>query len=159
MTAIAQSMLNGPPVMLSTAHLTPSEVARWVAHQRVQLEASTFDNRTLTTTISEKSWKMIMFKIETSRTLLENPSKNWRQDWNVYTFLRALKEVYALEPKDCFMESTASIWYELRGTLHVDLSNMHKLSETYVAALVEEEHLHPIPPEDLYQVLKDLLYA
>jgi hypothetical protein len=28
-----------------------------------------------------------------------------------------------------------------------------------VAALVEKEHLHPIPPEDLYQVLKDLLYA
>ena len=78
MTAIAQSMLNGPPVMLSTAHLTPSEVARWVAHQRVQFEASTFDNRTQTTTISEKSWMMIMFKIETSRTLRENPSKNWR---------------------------------------------------------------------------------
>jgi hypothetical protein len=36
---------------------------------------------------------------------------------------------------------------------------MHKLSETYVAALVEKEHLHPIPPEDLYQLLKDLLYA
>jgi len=64
--------------MLSTAHLTPSEVARWVAHQRVQFEASTFDNRTQTTTISEKSWMMIMFKIETSRTLRENPSKNWR---------------------------------------------------------------------------------
>ena len=94
---------------------------------------------------------MIMFKIETSRTLNENPSKNWRQDWNVHTFLRALEEVYALEPKDRFMESTSiwqSITYELRGTLHVDPRNMHELSETYVAALV-----------DLYQVLKDLLYA
>jgi len=73
-----------------------------------------------------------------------------------------LEEVYALEPKDRFMESTSiwqSITYELRGTLHVDPRNMHKLSETYVAALVEKEHLHPIPPEDLYQVLKDLLYA
>jgi hypothetical protein len=28
-----------------------------------------------------------------------------------------------------------------------------------VDALVEKEHLHPIPPEDLNQVLKDLLYA
>ena len=36
---------------------------------------------------------------------------------------------------------------------------MHKLSETYVAVLVEKEHLHAIPPEDLYQVLKDLLYS
>jgi len=35
-----------------------------VPHQRVLLEADTFDNRTLTTTISEKSWRMIMFKIE-----------------------------------------------------------------------------------------------
>ena len=51
------------------------------------------------------------------------------------------------------MESTSiwqSITYELRGTLHVDPRNMNKLSETYVAALVEKEHLHPIPPEDLY---------
>jgi hypothetical protein len=87
----------------STAHFTPTEVARWVAYQRIQLEAGTFDNRTMTTTISEKSWRMIIFKIETSRTLIENPSKNWRQDWNVRTFLRALEEVYALEPKDRFM--------------------------------------------------------
>ena len=77
MTALAQSMLNGPPMMLSTAHLMPTEVMRWLAHQRVQLEAGTFHNRTLTTTISEKSWTIFMFKIETSHTLIENPSKNW----------------------------------------------------------------------------------
>ena len=39
---------------LSSAHLTPEQVAKWVAHQRVQREAGTFDARTLTTTISER---------------------------------------------------------------------------------------------------------
>jgi len=74
---------------------------------------------------------MIMFKIATSRTLLENSSKDWRRDWNVHTFLRALEEVYTLEPKARIMESTSirqSITYDLRGILHVDPGNMHKRS-------------------------------
>jgi hypothetical protein len=55
---------------------------------------------------------------------LEDDHVHWRQDWNVHSFLRALEEVYALEPKDRFMESTSiwqSITYELRGILHVAL--------------------------------------
>ena len=66
-TAIAQSMLTGPPASLSSAHLTSEQVAKWVQHLRTQLEARTFDSRTLTTTISEKAWKMIGFKIASSR--------------------------------------------------------------------------------------------
>ena len=34
MTAIAQSLLTGPSVTLSSAHLTPKEVAKWITHQR-----------------------------------------------------------------------------------------------------------------------------
>ena len=75
-TAIAQSMLTGPPVALSNAHLTHREVAKLVAHQRVQLEAGTFDARTLSTSISERSWTTIGFTIASSRTLRENPSDN-----------------------------------------------------------------------------------
>jgi hypothetical protein len=36
---------------------------------------------------------------------------------------------------------------------------MRKLSEIYEAAIIEKEHLHPIHPADLYQVIKDLRYA
>jgi len=36
MTAIAQSLLTGPSVTLSSAHLTPKEVAKWITHQRAQ---------------------------------------------------------------------------------------------------------------------------
>ena len=36
---------------------------------------------------------------------------------------------------------------------------MNKLSEKYVAILVEKNLLHPIPPRDVYQTLKNLLYA
>ena len=40
-TAIAHNMLTGPPVTLSSAHLTSEQVAKWVQHQRTQLEAGT----------------------------------------------------------------------------------------------------------------------
>jgi len=73
--------------------------------QRTQLEASTFDARTLTTAISKKSWIIIGFKIASSRTLRKNPASDWRKDWNMDTFLKALEEVSAVEPKDRFMET------------------------------------------------------
>ena len=92
---------------LSNAHLTPQEVAKWIAHQRVQLEAGTFNSRTLTTTISEKSWTMIGFKIVSSRTLSENPSSNWRTNWTMDTLPKALEEDYALEPIDRFIETVS----------------------------------------------------
>ena len=36
---------------------------------------------------------------------------------------------------------------------------MNKLSEKFLAVLVEKILLHPIPPRDVYQTLKNLLYA
>ncbi len=55
------------------AHLTPPRCGRqaWIAHQRTQIEAGTFDSRTLTTTISERSWAMIELK-------------DWREDWDMH---------------------------------------------------------------------------
>ena len=37
MIAIAQNLLSGPSVTLSKTHLTPQEVAKWIAHQRKDL--------------------------------------------------------------------------------------------------------------------------
>jgi hypothetical protein len=64
MTAVAQSLLTSPSVTLSKTHLTPQEVAKWIAHQRTHLEAGTFDSRTLATTISDYSWSNAMFHQE-----------------------------------------------------------------------------------------------
>jgi len=101
----------------------------------VQLEAGTFDARTLRTTISERAWTIIEFKVESSRTLRENPSSNWRTEWTMYVFLKALEEVCALEPSDRFMES-ASIWKTISLGLAKDLAadprDMGKLSKKYV---------------------------
>ena len=69
MTTIAQNLHTGQSVTLSSARLTPKDVAKWITHQRTQFEAGTFDTRTLTTTISERSWAMIEIKIESSRNL------------------------------------------------------------------------------------------
>ena len=61
----------------------------WIAHQRTQLEAGTFDSRTLTTTIRERSWAMIIDL---------KP-----QDMN--TFFKALEEVYALDSRGRFLDA------------------------------------------------------
>ena len=78
------------------------------------------------------------------------------------TFLKALEDFYSLEPADRFME-TSSIWQaialDLARSVEVDPANMGKLSETYLAVLVEKSLLHPIPPRYVYQTLKNLLYA
>ena len=78
------------------------------------------------------------------------------------TFLKALEEAYSLEPADRFME-TSSIWQtiaiDLARSVVVDPADMNKLSEKYVAVLVEKNILHPIPHQDMYQTLNNLLYA
>ena len=100
---------------------------------------------------------MIGFKIASSHTLRENPSGDWRGEWSMDTFLKALEEVYSLESADCFMEKS-SIWQaialDLARSVEVDPADMNKLSEKFVAVLVENNLLHPIPP-----TLKNLLYA
>jgi len=95
-TAIAQSLLTGPLVTLSKTHLTPQEVAKW------KIEAGTFDSRTLTTTISERSWAMIELKIDSSRTLHKAPRKDWQEEWDMNTSFKALEEVYALDSRVAF---------------------------------------------------------
>ena len=99
---------------------------------------------------------MIGFKIASSRTLRENPASVMDK------FLKALEEVYAVEPGDRFME-TGSIWQaialDLCRDLEVDPADMSKLSEKYVAVLVEKKRLHPIREVDMYQTLKNLLYT
>ena len=78
------------------------------------------------------------------------------------TFFKALEEVYALDNRGRFLDAP-SIWrtltHDLRKTTQVDSSDMDKLSESYVAYILEQSFLHPIPPGDVKQVLKDLLYA
>jgi len=41
----------------------------------------------------------------------------------------------------------------------MDSSDMDKLSESYVAFILEQSFLHPIPQGDVKQMRKDLLYA
>ena len=105
---------------------------------------------------------MIDFKIASSRTLCENPASDWRKDWNMDTFLKALEEVYAVEPADRLME-TGSVWQaialDLCRDLEVDPADMSKLSKKYVAVLVEKKLLHPIREVEMHQTPKNLLYT
>ena len=92
---------------------------------------------------------MIEFKIASSRTLRENPSSDWRKEWNMDTFLKALEEVYSVEPADRFME-TGSIWQAIALDL---CKNLEVDPET------EKKLLYPIREVDKHQTLKNLLYT
>jgi hypothetical protein len=135
MTAIAQSLLTGPLVTLSKAHLTPQEIAKWIAHQRTQLEAETFNSCTLTTTIRERSWAMIELKIDSSRQ--EGLAGRVGHEH----FLQGLGGSLRLGQQGRFLDAP-SIWrtlaHNLRKTTHVDSSGMDKLSESYVAFILEQ---------------------
>ena len=58
---------------------------------------------------------------------------------------------------------TSSIWQaialDLARSVVVEPADMNKLSEKYVAVVVEKNILHLIPHQDVYQTLKNLLYA
>ena len=153
MTAIAQNLLSGPSVTLSKTHLTPQEVAKWIAHQRTQMEARTFGRGTLSTTISERSWAMIELKID------RKPQEGLAGKVGHEHFLQGLKEVYALDSRGRFLGAPSirrTLTHDLCKTTHVDSSDMDKLSESYVAYILEQSFLHL---GDVKQVLKDLLYA
>jgi hypothetical protein len=80
-------------------------------------------------------------KIDTSCTLRENPKKDWREEWDINTFFKALEETYALDSRGRFLDAPF-IW----RTLTYDLCNsMDKMSESFVAFILEKNFLHPIP--------------
>jgi len=62
-TTIAQNMINGKPVALEGAHLTPAQVKKFVDNARAQLRTSIFHNSAMETTIDEKAWGTIKMKI------------------------------------------------------------------------------------------------
>lgn len=68
----------------------PSHTGKWVR-----------DTKMLTVTISER------LKIASSRALADNPKRNWRDEWTMNVFLRALEEVYALDKKGRFMDTSS----------------------------------------------------
>jgi len=79
-TAIAQNMINGKPVSLKGAHLTPIQVKKFVDNVRVQLRTSTFSNSAMETLIDEKAWRTINMRIKNSRTVRDYPALDYRTD-------------------------------------------------------------------------------
>jgi len=58
-TAIAQNIINGTPVALAGAHLTPAQVRKYVENVKVQLRSSTFSAVSMKTLIDEAAWRTI----------------------------------------------------------------------------------------------------
>jgi len=73
--AIAQNMINGTPVALAGAHLTPVQVKKYVENVKVQLRTSTFSAASMDSLIDEAAWRTISLKIANSRTLKNNPAR------------------------------------------------------------------------------------
>jgi hypothetical protein len=119
MTAIARSMITGKAAVLNGAQITKTQVKKWIESVRLQLETNTFDPAMLPTIIDPRAMMVIKIKIATSRTLRENLSSDWPNEWDMETFLKALEEVFSEQDSDRF-ETATSLWknwsYDLRYT-------------------------------------------
>ena len=109
LTTIAQQMISDPPVYLTGSLVTSAHVRLFVEHTRTKLRARTFLMDQLDADI-DKAMQMIELKIAHSKVMQDNPGP-WRKTWNVELFLRALEEVYAVNPIDKFAQPK-EIWRE-----------------------------------------------
>ncbi len=98
LTAIAQQ-ISGPPVYLTGSLVTPAQVRLFVEHTRTKLRARTFLMDQLDADIDKAAMQMIELKIVHSKVQQDNPGQ-WRKNWDVDLILRALEEVYAVNPID-----------------------------------------------------------
>ena len=107
LTAIAQQ-ISGPPVYLTGSLVTPAQVRLFVEHTRTKLRARTFLMDQLDADIDKAAMQMIELKIAHSEVQQDNPGP-WRKNWDVDLILRALEEVYAVNPIDKFAQPR-EIW-------------------------------------------------
>jgi hypothetical protein len=101
LTAIAQQMRSGPAVYLTGSHVTPAQVRLFKEHTRTKLRARTFLVDQLDADNDKAAMKLIELKIGHSKVMQDNPGP-WRDIWDMELFLKALKEVYAVNPVDNF---------------------------------------------------------
>ena len=129
MTAIARTMINGKLLVLSGAQITKTHVKNWIKSVGLQLETIIFDPATLPALIDRRAWVVIQMK---------NPCENWEETWDMETFLKALKEVFA----DRF-DSDKEIWtnwvQELCYNLQVGKASMEDFSRVFTYAIVDKE--------------------
>jgi hypothetical protein len=161
LTTIAQQMISGPPVYLTGSLVTPAQVSLFVKHTRTKLRARTFLMDQLDADIDKAAMQMIELKIAHFKVMQDNPGP-LRKNWDVDLFLRALEEVYAVNPIDKIAQPR-EIWrdqaYKIGLKLKVEYTEMGKLSREFTAVLRELNTKHPIPEDVEWSVLKTLKHA
>jgi hypothetical protein len=148
-------MITGKAAVLNGAQITKAQVKTWIESVRLQLETNTFDPATLPAIIDPRAMMVMKIKIATSRTLRENPSNDWQNEWDMETFLKALEEVFAESDSDRFETATA-LWkngsYDLRYNLEVDQGDMDNFSRILTRAIVDKHHLTPMPESEVKSI-------
>ena len=82
---------------LTGSLVTSAHVRLFVEHMRTKLRARTFLMDQLDADIDKAAMQMIELKIAHSKVMQDNPGP-WRKTWDVELFLRALEEVYVVNP-------------------------------------------------------------
>ena len=121
LTAIAQQMISRLAVYLTGSHVTPAQESLFVEHKRTKLRARTFMVDQLDADIDWVAMKMIELKIGHSKVMQDNPGP-WRDTRDVVLFLKALEEVYAVNPVDKFAQPR-EIWRDQAYRIGIKLKH------------------------------------
>jgi hypothetical protein len=105
--SMAQSLLQSGAVHLTGTHLTVDQVATFIESLEKQLRTNSYDPMALETTIAPETWRILNSQILNSQTLKKHPTSDWRNDWDVDTFIKALKELYPVNKMSRFQNDSA----------------------------------------------------
>ena len=92
--SMAQSFLQSWTVHLTGTDLTIAQVNAFIESLEKQLRTHSYDPLAMETTIAPETWRIPNAQILNSQTLKKNWKSDWRNEWDVDTFIRALKELY-----------------------------------------------------------------
>ena len=91
---MAQSLLQSGTVHLTGTDLTVAQVSAFIESVEEQLRTHSYDPLAMETTIAPETWRILNAQILNSQTLKNKWKSDWRNEWDVDTFIKALKELY-----------------------------------------------------------------
>ena len=99
---MAQSLIQSGAVHLIT------QINAFIESLEKQLCTHSYDPLAMETTITPGTWRILNVQILNSQTLKNNWKSDWRNEWDVDTFIKALKELYPATRCPAFKTTTPS---------------------------------------------------
>ena len=109
---MAQSLLQSGAVHLTGTDLTIAQLDAFIESLEKQLSTHSYDPLAMETTIAPETWRILNAQILNSQTL--------KNEWDVGTFIKALKELYPSNKMSRFQNNN-TFWKQWIEDLKYDL--------------------------------------